>query len=137
MQFRFAHRSFETQQETIIEVCWIIHAVFIKNERVGQSADLQQPVPVGGVSRQAGNFQAQHDASFAQADFGNQLLKPFPIHSRGAGLPEIGVDDDDVLHGPAQGDGMLAQTVLSLGAFGIFKNLTKRRLAHIKDKRFA
>jgi hypothetical protein len=78
------------------------------------------------------NFQAQHDACFAQADFGNQLLKPFPIHSRGAGLPEIGVDDDDVLHGPAQGDGMLAQTVLSLGAFGIFKNLTKRRLAHIK-----
>jgi formate hydrogenlyase transcriptional activator len=54
-------RSIETQQETIIEVRWIIHAVFIENERVGQSADLQQPVPVGGVSRQAGN---SFDAEF-------------------------------------------------------------------------
>ena len=47
MQFRFAHGSFETQQETIIEVRWIIHAVFVENERVGQSADL----PTAGASR--------------------------------------------------------------------------------------
>jgi len=34
VQLRLAHGSFETQQETIIEVRWIIDAVFIENERV-------------------------------------------------------------------------------------------------------
>lgn len=39
MQFRLAHRSLKPQQETIIEVRRIIHAVFIENQRVSESAD--------------------------------------------------------------------------------------------------
>ena len=137
MQFRFAHGSFETQQEAIIEVRWIIHAVFIENERVGQSADLQQPVPVGGVSRQAGNFQAKHDASFAQADFGDQLLKAFPIHSRGAGLPEIGVDDDDAAPraSPRRPHAGADRTVA--WCFRYFQKPDEASIGGHKDKRFA
>jgi len=39
MQLSFAHRPFEAQQETIVEVGGIIYAIFIENERVGKSAD--------------------------------------------------------------------------------------------------
>ena len=89
-------------------------------------------MPVRGIPRQPGNFQAEHDAGFAQADFCNQLLKALPIDSRCAGLPKVAVNDDDALHGPAQGHGMLAQSVLPLGAFGIFEHLSKRGLADVR-----
>ena len=111
---------------------WIIDTVLIENKRVGQSADFQQPVPVRGVPRQPGNFQPEHDAGLAQAYLRNELLKALSIDSRCAGLSEIAVDDDNALHGPAQGNGMLAQSVLPLGAFGILEHLAKGRLADIK-----
>src|SRR5258705_12511594 len=113
----------QAQQQTIIEVRWVKHAVFIENERVGQSADPQKAVPVGGISRQTGSLQAEHNARLAQADFRDQFLKPFSIDSGGSGLAEITVDHDDSLHRPAQGHGMLAQTVLALGALGVFQYL--------------
>jgi hypothetical protein len=40
VQFCFAHGPLQAQQQTIIEVRWVVHTVFIENERVGQSADL-------------------------------------------------------------------------------------------------
>jgi len=106
--------------------------LFIEDERIGQRADLQQPVPVGGVSRQARNFQTEHNARFAQTHFRDQFLKAFPIDSRCTGLPQVAVDDDDALHRPAQGNRLLAQSVLTLGAFGIFEHLAKRGLADVK-----
>jgi len=132
VQFCFAHGPLQAQQEAIVEVRWVIDAVFIKNERVGERADLQQAVPIGGVSRQAGNFQTKHDAGFAQAHFRDQLLKSFPIDSRSPGLPEITINDDDSLYRPAQRYGVLAETVLPLGALGVFKHLAERRLADVE-----
>lgn len=58
-------------------------------------------MPVRGIPRQSGDFQAEHDAGFAQAHFRNQFLKALAIDSRCAGLSEIAVDDDNSLHGPA------------------------------------
>jgi hypothetical protein len=89
-------------------------------------------MPIRRIPCQPGNFQAQHDTGFAQAHLRNQSLKALPIDSRWAGLSQIAVDDDDVLNGPAQGNGMLAQSVLPLRAFGIFEHLAKRGLADVK-----
>ena len=60
-----------------------------------ERADLQQPVPVGRVARQARDLQPQHDPGAAHADLGDQLLEALAVHRRGARLAEIGVDDDD------------------------------------------
>src|SRR5580658_9522665 len=89
-------------------------------------------MPVRGVSRQPGNFQAKHNAGFAQTHFCHQFLEALPIDSRCARLSEIAVDDDNALHWPTQGDGILAQPILPLGAFGVFENLAKRGLADVK-----
>jgi hypothetical protein len=43
---------------------------------IRECADLQQSVPIGGVARQPGYFQTEHDASSLQPDFRNEPLEP-------------------------------------------------------------
>ena len=46
VQLRFRHRPLQPEQQTVVVVGRIIHAVGIRNQRVEQGADLQQLVPV-------------------------------------------------------------------------------------------
>ena len=46
VEFRFRHRPLETEQQTIIVVGGIIHAIGIGNQRVEEGADLQHLMPV-------------------------------------------------------------------------------------------
>ena len=77
MQLGFAHRALEAQKKAVVEVGRIVHAIFVKDERVGQSADFQQPMPVGIVSGQAGYFQPHDDPRASHADIGHQMLEAF------------------------------------------------------------
>ena len=61
MQFRFAHGALQAQQQAIVEVRRIVQPVLIEDERVGQRAQLKQPMPVGGVARQPRYFKTEHD----------------------------------------------------------------------------
>ena len=49
-----------------------IDAVVVANQRVGDAAELQQPMPVGIVPRQAGDLQAEDDAHVSQRDFAGE-----------------------------------------------------------------
>lgn len=49
----FAHGSFEPKQEPIIEVRWIVDAILVEDQRVGECADLQKAMPVGIVPCQS------------------------------------------------------------------------------------
>ena len=84
MQFRFAHRALQAQQQAIVEVRRIVQAIFIEDERVGERAQLKQPMPIGGVARQARDFQTQDDAGATQTDFGHQTLEAFAVGGAGA-----------------------------------------------------
>ena len=53
MQFGFAHRALEAEQEPVIKARRIVDAVFVEDQGVGKGADLQQTLPVGIVARQA------------------------------------------------------------------------------------
>ncbi len=46
-----AHGSFKAEQEPIVEAHWIVDAILVKDQRVGQRADLQQAMPVRVVPR--------------------------------------------------------------------------------------
>ena len=104
MQLRFAHRALQAQQQAIIEVRRIIQPILIEDEGVGERAKFKQPMPIGGVARQARYFQAEHDPDAAQTDFSHQSLKAFPISRAGGGVPQVAVDDDDAILRPAQRD---------------------------------
>jgi hypothetical protein len=89
-------------------------------------------MPIGGVARQTRNFQANYDAGFAQAHLGHQFLESFPVHRRRPGLSQITIDDDDLLRGPAQSQGMLPESILTLGTLRVLEDLTDRRLPDIQ-----
>ena len=132
MQLRLAHRSLEPEQQAVVEVGGVVDAVLVEDQRVGQRADLEQPVPVGGVARQARDLQPEHDSGASHAHLGHQLLKPRAVHRRGARLTEIGVDDDDLLTRPPERYRALAEAVLALGALGVLEHLPYGRLPYIE-----
>ena len=80
VQLRLAHRALEAEQQPVVEVRRVVDAVLVQDERVGQRADLQQSVPVGGVACEAGNLQAEHDTCAPHPDLGDQLLEPRAVH---------------------------------------------------------
>jgi hypothetical protein len=53
MQFGFAHCPFQPEQQAIIEMRGIVEAVLIQDQRLRQRADLEEPMPVHRVARQA------------------------------------------------------------------------------------
>ncbi len=52
MQLGLAHGAFETQQEPVVEKCRMIDAIRITDERVGETGEIDQAMPVGVVARQ-------------------------------------------------------------------------------------
>ena len=126
MQFRFAHGALQAQQQAIVEVRGIVQPILIEDERVGQRAQLKQPMPIGGVARQTRHFQTEHDADATQTDFGHQTLEAFSVGRTGAGLSEVAVDHDDPIERPAQRDGALPQRILAVSALGVLEDLAQR-----------
>ena len=132
VQFGLAHGALQPQKKTIIEVRRIVDTIFIKDQRVGQRADLQASVPVHRVPGQSRYFQAEHDAGPHQADLGYQPLESFAIGGGGARLPQIRIDDDDPVQRPSQRDGLLSKRILPLRALGVLQHLTQSGLPDIK-----
>lgn len=132
VQLGVRHRALQPEQEPIVEVARVVDAVFVEDERVGQRADLEEPVPVGGVAREARDLEAEHNARAPHADFADELLEAFAIGGRRAGLAEVGVDDVDALDRPAERDGALPQCVLTPRALRVLEDLPHRRLAHVE-----
>jgi hypothetical protein len=110
----------------------IVEPIFIKDQRAGHCANLQQTVPVAGITGKAGNFQSDHESGMTHAHLGHEFLEACAIGSRSAGLPEIRVDHDNAVVMPAERERSLAKRVLTFGALGIFQYLTRRRLPDIQ-----
>ena len=62
MEFGPAHRALEAEKQPVVEVAGAVEAVFVEDQGVRQGAQFQQPMPVGAVARQPGDFEAEHDA---------------------------------------------------------------------------
>ncbi len=102
MQFRLAHGAFQAQEQAVVEVRRIIQPVLIQDERIGQSAQLEQAMPVGGVARQARYFKAEHDPDSTETDFGHEALEALAVSATGAGLSEVAVDHNDPIERPTE-----------------------------------
>jgi hypothetical protein len=110
----------------------VVQPVLIQDERLGEGADFEEPMPVGGVARQARDFQTHHESRASQAHVADQLLKSFAVRRRCARVTEVPVDHDDLLDRPAEGRGALSERILTRGALGILDDLPQRRLPHIE-----
>lgn len=58
MQLGLAHRALQAEQQTVIEVARIVEAILVKDERLSQRTDLEEAMPVSGVTGQARDFEA-------------------------------------------------------------------------------
>ncbi len=85
MQLGFAHGALEAKQQTIIEHRRMIDAVGIADERVGETAQIEQAVPIGIVAREAGHFEAEHDANMSERDFCGETGEAAALDDAGAG----------------------------------------------------
>jgi hypothetical protein len=88
VQLGLAHRALQAEHEPVVEVAWVIDAVSVGDQRVGQRAQMQQPIPVGVVTGQPTDLDAEHDPDPAQTDIGNQFLEPLPRARLSAGAAQ-------------------------------------------------
>ena len=102
MQFGLAHRAFEAEHQTIVEQRWMIDTVAIADEGIGETAKIEQTIPVSVVACETGDFEAEHDTDVAEDDFGGQLGKAVSLGDTSSGEPEIFIDDDNLLRWPPQ-----------------------------------
>ena len=71
MKLRLAHRSLQSQHQTVVVVARVIQAVGVGDQGVGQRAQIQQVIPVGVTPGQARHLLAQHQSDVAQPDRGD------------------------------------------------------------------
>ena len=76
VQLRLAHRALQAKHQPVVERPRVIQAIAVADQRVGDGAQVQQPIPVGVVAGQAADLQAQHQPDVAEGDLGGQTGKP-------------------------------------------------------------
>ena len=131
MQLSLAHGALETEQQSIVEHRGMIDAVGIADEGVGEAAEIEQAIPIGIVSGEAGDFEAEHDPDMAEGDFGGEPGEAIALDDAGTGKPEVFVDNDDLLRRPAKCRRPGGQGVLALCRFSIVLDLRRRGLSEI------
>src|SRR5712691_429127 len=127
----FAHGAFETEYQAIVEQRWMIDPVAITDEGIGETAKIEQPIPVGVVAGEARDFEAEHDADMAEGDFGDQTGKAASLNDAGSGNSEVFVNDDNLLRRPAQRGRLGSQCILTFRGLSIVFDLSRRGLPQI------
>src|SRR5262249_48145035 len=121
----------DPQEQTVGVLRGIIGAVLVDDQRIGQSTDFDETIPIAARPRQAGSFEAEDGPGAAQADLGGEILEAV---ATGRGRPRtslILVDDFDPLLGPSQVAGAAGEVILPGGAGGVLAHLQRGRLADI------
>src|ERR1019366_10652999 len=78
MQLGLAHRALQAQDEPVVEAGRVIEAVRVADERVGQPAEIEEPIPVGVVASEPAALGTEHDADVAERDLGGEVGKATP-----------------------------------------------------------
>ena len=134
MQLGFAHGALEPEQEAIVEEGGMIDAVGVSDQRIGEAAQLDEAMPIGVVARQARDLKPKHEADVRQGDFGGEPGETRSRDKAGAGEPEILIDDDDAIGGPAEFPGLGGERILSIGRLAIVLDLGGAGLAQVDDR---
>jgi hypothetical protein len=113
------------------------HRCAIADERVGETAEIEQAVPIGIVAREAGHFECEHDAYMSKHDFCGETGEAGALNDTGARQAEVFVDHDDPFRRPAKRGRLGDQSILTLRRFAIVFDLIRRGLSKIDVSRAA
>src|SRR5215469_7973232 len=133
VQLCFAHGALQPQQESVIEHRRVIEPVAIADQRVSEASEIDEAIPFGIVAGQARDFQTEHEADTGECYLGGEPSKAGSGYGSATGQPQIFIDDDDPLRGPAELARLAGERVLPLGRFAIVLDLSGARLTQIND----
>lgn len=131
MQFRFAHRPFESQKQTVVEVGGIVDSILVDDQRIPDDARFDEALRVAAAASEPRDLDADDDAGAAEADLADQTLKADALMRALPGTAEIVIDDEDLLFGPTEFAGALGKGILPFGAFPVSQDLLKHRLTDV------
>src|SRR5437867_6368257 len=89
IQFIGAEVAFQAKQEPVIAVARIKDRFMIDQQRVDDSADLQQRIPLAVVSRKTGNLAGCDSSNLAQADSRDHALEPGAVCNAACGSAQV------------------------------------------------
>lgn len=91
-EFELAYAPLHAEQQAVVRQSRIVDSVQIDHACIDFAAQLEQPMPVRPVARQAGRLQAKHGAHMAGAQIVDQALESGTLHSPACGSSQILVD---------------------------------------------
>jgi hypothetical protein len=74
----------------------------IADKRVGETAEIEQAVPIGIVARGSAHFEAEHDVDMSEHDFCGETGEAAALNDAGAGQAEVFIDHDVPFRRPAK-----------------------------------
>src|SRR5215475_3142869 len=100
MQLGLAHRSLETEQETIVEQRRVINAVGVADQCICDPGKIDETIPVGIIAGEARHLKTKDQSDPGERDFGAE-----PSKSRARDISrreaEILVNDNNPITGPS------------------------------------
>ena len=136
MQFCLGHLGLQTKQQPVVEIARIVAAVFVDDQRAGQRAYLDQPIPIGVGAAQSGAFQSKDRSHFAQRYIGHQLLEVVATIRRRRGNRLVPVENSRPDRRPSKRNSFVFQSILPFGALLMMPHLLHRRLTHVNVRHF-
>src|SRR5262245_45211679 len=102
MQLRLAHRSFQAEQQTVVEQGRMIDAVGIPDQRVGETGEVDEAVPIGVVAGEPRHLETEHEPNMGERNLSSETREAGSCNRTGAGKAEVLVDDENAILGPAE-----------------------------------
>ena len=133
MQLGLAHRSFEAEQQTVVEQRRMIDAVGVPDQRVGETGEIDEAVPIGVVAGEPRHLETEHEPDAGECDLSGEARKSGACDRAGAGKAEVLVDDENAILGPAEFARFAGKCILPLRQFAIVLDLRGARLT--QDRR--
>ena len=131
VEFGFAHGALQAEKQAVVEQARVIDAVGVADQGIGETAEIEETIPVGIVAGEPGDLETEHDADLPEGDLGGEPGEAAARSKSGAGDAEILVDDGDLLACPAELGGAGDQGVLPRGRFTIELDLGLAGLAEV------
>ena len=75
VQLRLGEGALHAEHEAIVEIGWVVHAVFVDHDRTSDGAQFEQPMPVLVRTRQPRRFQREDRTDVAHRHVADQCLE--------------------------------------------------------------
>lgn len=134
MQFGFAHRVLEPQQQPVVVLGRVVDPVGVRQHRTRQGTQLDQLVPVPAGAGQTGHLDPHNETDVVQPDLGDQPLKARAGNGTRPRPAQVLVDHQNPVHRPAERDRPVHQGILQPGRLLVVDELLAGGLTDIDHR---